>query len=78
MEPVTAVEQADAWGRHFFVCSYCDLSDFAQPRFCPEGERQANKLVRTPEALDYLIHMADEWADEEYHRRRTTNIKAVP
>lgn len=61
-------DQRKNWGVHLFECAYCDLSDSSNPRFCPEGERAAKKLVLTPKVVELLVAAADEWVEEEYHR----------
>lgn len=68
-------DAARDWGRHFFTCSYCqiDLDDYTKDRFCPEGMRRRDKVLATPENRAYLIRMADEWAQDEWHRADSTS-----
>lgn len=65
------------WGKHYFNCPICQVheTDSEQDVFCATGNILRRHAVaeawdkdRAEHLSDYLTMLADEHADEDYHR----------
>lgn len=64
------------WGKHYFTCDTCELAESLELAhldvLCDEGKAlRGATLSAIPDdvpGVEYLIHLADEYATEEYRR----------
>jgi len=63
----------EAFCRHFYRCKTCrmDPDDGRGDPLCPEGARLCDlMLARTLGDPEYILHLADEYAHDQYLRHK--------
>lgn len=69
--------ELESFARHFFSCSICEISDDLELTLCPTGstlQYQAIPFMQEPEDRAYLLHLADEYFNEQWHRRQPVTL----